>query len=332
MEYINQPIRLHNVEAKNRLVMPPMATYRANENGSISEANLEYYGARAKGGNIGIITTEHFYIVRQGQARKRQISIAEDDKVEGLRKLVKVLHQSGSLCVAQLNHAGMAALSEASGMESVGPSAIPMIGNPLVESRPLSRELSLEEIERLPELFANAALRAKEAGYDGVEIHAAHGYLLDQFYSPLTNKRTDIYGGSLENRIRLHVKVIRAVRQAVGNDYMVAIRFGGCDYMEGGSTIDEAVAASQVFEKEGIDYLSLTGGMCRYMRDDVKTPGYFGDLSEAVKNHVNIPVLLTGGVTDIEDADRLLAEGKADMIGVGRALLKDPNWADKAFL
>lgn len=329
MKYVSQPIRIAGVTAKNRIVMPPMATYMAGENGEVSQENLDYYAARARGGHIGIITTEHFFITQQGKARERQISIASDTMTDGLKKLTACLHQSGSLAVAQLNHAGTAALREVTGMDPAGPSAIRPAGSQ--EDAEGGRAMTADEIHALPGLFAAAAGRAEKAGYDGVEIHAAHGYLLDQFYSPLTNKRTDEYGGELMNRIRIIREVIRAVREKTGPSYMVGLRLGGCDYMEGGATIEDAVNACRVLEKDGLDYLSLTGGMCRYMRRGMNFPGYFGDLSEAVRKKVSVPVLLTGGVKDIADADRLIGEGKADLIGVGRALLKDPEWADRAF-
>ena len=232
MKYVSQPIRIAGVTAKNRIVMPPMATYMAGENGEVSQENLDYYAARARGGHIGIITTEHFFITQQGKARERQISIASDTMTDGLKKLTACLHQNGSLAVAQLNHAGTAALREVTGMDPAGPSAIRPAGSQ--EDAEGVRAMTADEIHALPGLFAAAAERAEKAGYDGVEIHAAHGYLLDQFYSPLTNKRTDEYGGELMNRIRIIREVIRAVREKTGPSYMVGLRLGGCDYMEGG--------------------------------------------------------------------------------------------------
>ena len=191
--------------------------------------------------------------------------------------------------------------------------------------------MSVEDIQNVIKNFASAAIRAKKAGYDGVEIHSAHGYLLNQFYSPLTNQRTDRYGGSIDDRLNIHREVIRAVRKAVGPDYFIAIRLGGSDYMEGGSSIDDAVYAAKVFEEEGIDMIDLSGGMCRYTIPGRNYPGYFKDMSKPVKEAVKIPILLTGGVHTIEEAEALLEEGVADIIGVGRELLKDPKWADKAF-
>ena len=178
--------------------------------------------------------------------------------------------------------------------------------------------------------FALAAGRAKEAGFDGVEIHSAHGYLLNQFYSPITNQRTDQYGGSLVNRIRLHIQIIERIRQTVGGDYPLTLRLGVYDGLENGSTMDEAVQACVMFEKAGLDFIDLSGGLNGYLRPGHSEQGYFQDFSEAVKQQVKMPVLLTGGITEAQAAEALLQAQKADLIGIGRAILKDSKWAEKA--
>ena len=165
-----------------------------------------------------------------------------------------------------------------------------------------------------------------------MELHAAHGYLLNQFYSPLTNRRTDVYGGqTLDSRIRFLLETLKAVRGAVGEEYPIAVRLGGCDYKEGGSSIADSVSACIALEKAGADLLDISGGLFGYMVSDSREPGYFRDMTAQIKQAVQIPVLLTGGVTTPEQAEKLLAEKAADLIGVGRALLKDPSWADAAF-
>jgi len=189
------------------------------------------------------------------------------------------------------------------------------------------RALSREEIGRITAAFAEAAVRAKKAGYDGVEIHGAHGYLLCQFYSPLANFREDEYGGTVEKRVRFHLEVIKAVRAAVGEDFPIAIRMGGCDYMQGGSSIEDCVEACRLFEKAGIDLIDLSGGMCGYLPAGKQAP-YFEDMAKAVKAAVSVPVLVTGGITDAETAQRLLQENACDMVGIGRALLKDAKWPE----
>ena len=188
------------------------------------------------------------------------------------------------------------------------------------------RVLAVEEIREIEEQFAAAALRAVRAGYDGVEIHCAHSYLLNQFYSPMTNKRTDEYGGSLENRLRITLETVALVRQAIGDEIPLAVRLGGADYLPGGSTEEDARDAGMLLEAAGVDLLDLSGGMCFYARPGHLEAGYFASMSEKVKASVSIPVLLTGGVHTIDAAEALLQNGKADLIGVGRALLKDASW------
>lgn len=322
------PVKIGSLELNSRIVMPPMATYYAQDNTTVTEVLLDYYRERAKNPNIDLIITEHAFIELAGRANVGQVSIANDGDVEGLRKLVDAIHEYGCKTFAQINHAGSAAPADDNGREAVSASAIVFPGKLRKPIPPrVPHALSAEEIADLRNCFVRAALRAKEVGYDGVEIHSAHGYLLNQFYSPLTNKRTDAYGGSLENRIRFHLEVLEAVREAVGADYPVAIRLGGCDYMEGGSTIADAVFAAKKFEETGSDLIDLSGGLCGFQRPDGDMqPGYFKDLSAAVMEGVSVPVLLTGGVHTRAEAEALLAEGAADLIGVGRELLKNAAW------
>jgi 2,4-dienoyl-CoA reductase-like NADH-dependent reductase (Old Yellow Enzyme family) len=190
--------------------------------------------------------------------------------------------------------------------------------------------MTLDEIAVIPALFAAAARRAKAAGFDGVEVHSAHGYLLNQFFSPLTNRRTDAYGGDVYGRIKLHLEVIAAVRDSVGAEYPVLLRLGAADYLEGGSRVEDSVIAAVAFEKAGVDMIDVTGGLSGYVRPGHSEAGYFAELSEPIRNAVTMPVILTGGVTEPEQAEELLAAGVADLIGVGRAILKDSGWAVRA--
>lgn len=324
MMKIKQPLVIKNVKLNNRIAMPPMASEKT-EDGHITPAHHHYYRKRTKGGHIGLVVTEHMYICPEGQATPGQIYIGDDSCIEGLRSLTDAIHESGAKCFAQINHAGYKAPEKLIGMQPVSASAMEF--RLKSGERVTPAELSKEEIKRIAACFAAAALRAKEARYDGVEIHAAHGYLLCQFYSPLSNRRTDEYGGSLENRVRLHLEVIAAVRAAVGGDYPVAIRMGGCDYMEGGSSIEDCVEACKMFEKAGIDLIDLSGGHCGFQPEG-REGVLFEDMAKAVKAEVAVPVILTGGIVDGETAERLLQENACDIVGIGRALLKDPSWAE----
>lgn len=326
MSILEEKIKIKNLNIEGRIIMPPIATYQAEEEGFVNDKMLDYYGARSENPNVSLIITEHSYITLQGKAKAKQMGIDSDDKIMGLRKLTDRIHKSGTKVFCQLNHAGSAADSNASGMKTVGPSRIILPVKPMIGNGNIPLEMKIEEVHNVVQQFAEASVRANKAGFDGVEIHCAHGYILNQFYSPLTNKRNDKYGGKLENRIRITLETIEAVRNAVGNDYPISVRLGGSDYCEGGNTIEDAIKAAKLIEAAGANMISISGGMCRYTLDDNKEPGYFSDLSYAVKNVVSIPVLLTGGVTEKQQAEKLCETGVADLIGVGRSLLKNPNW------
>ncbi len=324
MAYALEPLTIGSLELSNRLVMPPMATSKAHPDGAITDDLLAYYDEKTRGGALGLVITEHCFIMEQGRNRVGQPSIADDRMLDGLRRLAEVFRANGVKSVVQINHAG--AGSVLPGHAIVGPSATEWPP----DSGRIPRELTAEEIRDVAWQFGAAARRVKIAGFDGVEIHSAHGYLLNEFLSPLTNRRTDEYGGDLHGRLRLHRQVIRAVRDAVGDEFPVFIRIGAKDYTEGGTTVEDAVAAAVEFEQAGVDCIDVTGGLTGYMRPDHDEPGYFAELSEPIREAVSVPVILTGGVTEPSHAERLLAEGRADLIGVGRALLKDSEWAIKA--
>ncbi|MEY8001369.1 NADH:flavin oxidoreductase [Clostridium sp. Mt-5] len=325
MSYLLAPLKRGKLVLKNRLVMPPMATSKSEEDGKVSEDILKYYDEKSKGGYISLVIIEHSFISQAGKASERQLSIADDSVVESLKKLSEIIHRNGSKTVMQINHAGSAAIRSITGTEVIGPSAV---ANPTKGDMP--RELTCMEIEDIVQEFKAASLRVKAAGFDGVEIHSAHGYFLNQFFSPLTNKRTDEYGGDVKGRIKIHMDVIKAIREAVGDDFPILLRLGASDYMPGGSTVEDSKIAAREFEKAGVDILDISGGFCRYTIPGNTSQGYFSPLTEAIKKSVSIPVILTGGITEVQAAETLLSENKADLIGVGRAIYRDSNWAKRA--
>ena len=323
-----QPLRIRSMILHNRLVMPPMATSKADPDGSINQALLDYYDEKSKGGHIGLIITEHSYVSAEGKAGMSQIGVADDSVPGKLKELCDVIHKNGSKAVVQINHAGSIAKRAVIGTTPVGPSAV-------MNPRPggeMPQALSEQEIEKIISMFTSAALRVKQAGFDGVEIHSAHGYLLNQFFSPLTNKREDDYGGSVMNRIRIHVEIVKAIRSAVGQEYPILLRLGASDYMEGGITLEDSLIAARELERAGVDVLDISGGFCMFSIPNLADPpqGYFSPLTEAIKKEVDIPVLLTGGIVGIAAAQRLVTKKKADLIGVGRAILNDSLWAKRA--
>lgn len=325
MAHLITPLAIRDLTLKNRLVMPPMATSKSAPNGKISQEILDYYDEKSQGGYIGLIIIEHSFIAQSGKASINQLSVADDILIEKLNELARMIHRNGSKTIMQINHAGSAGSYNITGYKPIGPSAV---ANPRMGGIP--KELSREGITELIGQFAAAALRVKKAGFDGVEIHSAHGYLLNQFFSPLTNKRTDEYGGDVHGRIRLHLEVIKAVRNAVGDSFPIFLRLGASDYREGGTTIEHSKIAAREFERAGVDVLDVSGGFCGYVVPELTGQGYFSPLAAALKEVISIPVVLTGGIIDVQAAEQLLAEGKADLIGVGRAIYKDSGWAKRA--
>ena len=309
------------IHASTRMVVPPMAT-QSGSDGFPGPRTVRHYVELARNERVGLLFTEHSYIARQGKADPWQLGFETDEVIPFQQRLTEAVHDvhPGILFFAQISHAGVNTSEAVTGEELVSASEIAGQGG-------ISRALTIPEIRELEEKFAEAALRVKKSGYDGVEIHSAHGYLLNQFYSPLTNDRRDVYGaGSLENRTRFLVETVAAVRRAVGPDFPVAVRLGGCDYMDGGSTVDDAARTSVLLEQAGVDLIDLSGGLCIYMRPGHREAGWFSDMSRAVKEKVKTPVILTGGVRTSDEAETLLEEGAADFIGVGRAMLQNPAW------
>ncbi|MFN2340523.1 MAG: NADH:flavin oxidoreductase [Halanaerobium sp.] len=325
MSYLTRALDNNKLPLKNRLVLPPMATAKSDKKGELKQELLDYYDEKTQGGYISLVIIEHSFISQQGKASEGQLSAADDDRIAGLKKLAETIHKNNSKAVMQINHAGSAASSEITGKEIVAPSAVV---HP--NGKEVPKKLSYKEIQIIINDFKEAARRVKEAGFDGVEIHSAHSYLLNQFYSPITNQREDEYGGDLAGRIKIHLEVIEAVRKEVGEDFPILMRLGASDYMEGGITLEESLKAAPKLEAAGVNILDISGGLCGYSAQGLEGQGYFSELTEPIKEVVSIPVILTGGITEAEAAKKLLAEEKADLIGVGRAILNDSNWPRKA--
>lgn len=316
--------QLRGLRLKNRIVMPPMANNLATEAGEVTSRLVEHYARRAR--SVGLIIVEHAYIVPEGRISANQLGIYDDRLTAGLAKLAAAIRAAQGLSAIQITHGGSAAPAALIGQAPAAPSAVP---HPLGGEIP--RPLSEREVEELPAAFARAAERAKEAGFDAVEIHGAHGYLLNQFYSPLTNRRTGPWGGdSRETRLGLPLAVVRAVRGAVGPDYPVFYRLGAADRLPGGLTVEDAVYAAPLLAAAGVDLIDVSGGFTGSRPPDLSGQGYFAPLSEAVKQVSPVPVLVTGGITDPQAAEELIRQGRTDLVGVGRALLADPDWPVRA--
>lgn len=314
---VDEHINVGNVELAGRIAFPPMATGASTPDGAVTRAVIDHYVQVAANPSVSLVITEHAYVHQSGKASPGQLSVSRDEDVPGLRALAEAVHAARPeiRLFAQISHAGLNTRTAYTGERLLGPT-----GNGLN-----SRMLDAEGIREVERWFADAARRVKDAGFDGVEIHAAHGYLLNEFLSPLTNGRQDAYGRqTVENRMRLATETLTAVRTAVGPNFPVAIRLGACDYQAGGTTIEDGAQAALLAEQAGADFIDVSGGMCGPQRRGHREPGYFADASMAVRRAVSVPVLVTGGVRTRDQAEELLECGAADIIGIGRALYRRP--------
>jgi len=321
-----EPIRLGKFEAKNRILMPCLGTLFSMDQ-KLNERHVRFYERRAEGG-AGIIVAGPVGVDFIG-AGAIALSLMDDAYIPAFRELADRVHAPGSKIMLQLFHGGRYTFSfMIEGQQAIAPS---VVRSRYTGEEP--REMTLEDIERVQEAFAQAARRAREAGIDGVEIIGSAGYLISQFLSPVTNQRTDAYGGSFENRARFGVETIKKVRAAVGDDYTVTIRVAGNDFIRGGNTNEESARYCQLFEKAGVDGINVTGGwheaFVSQLTMEVPRGGY-AYLAGGIRNAVNVPVIASNRITDPGTAERILAEGMADMVALGRVLIADPDWPLKS--
>lgn len=321
------PIQINNLILKNRIVLPPLASKKASKNGRVTDELLDYY--RDRTGN-GLIIVEHSYIDEAGMASKNQLAINDGSKLEGLKKLASLIKEAGSTAGIQLAHAGAKADPKITGCKSYSPSGIKPPG---LEADYSIEILSRNKINELLELYSRSARIAKAAGFDVIEIHAAHGYLLNQFISPLTNTREDEYGGSLSNRFRIIGEVIESIREVIGDDFPLALRLGADDFDEEGLKPVEAAEGIMPY-LDSIDLLDLSGGLKGYDVLDEGQEGFTAYLADEFKDFISEkdlpPILIAGGIKTAGYAEELLVSGRTELIGVGRAQLKDRNWPAKA--
>jgi 2,4-dienoyl-CoA reductase-like NADH-dependent reductase (Old Yellow Enzyme family)/thioredoxin reductase len=305
-----------------------MATNFAGEDGSVNDRHIAYYVRRIKGG-VGYITFEHTGVLKQGRAFPNMALIDSDQHIPRFKRLVEAIHREGGKIVIQINHAGRQTSSSITGSPIVAPSAIPC---PVRKEMP--KELSHEEIQKIIEAFREAARRVKEAGADGVEIHMAHGYLINQFLSPFSNQRTDDYGGDPDRRMRMAIEVLRTVRNQVGSDFLVLCRLSADEYVEGGLKLEDTKEIAKALERNGADALHISA--CVAASGYLNHPPYYAEegvfvhLAQGIKSVVSIPIIAVGRIRTPELANQILEEKKADLISMGRALIADPDLPLKA--
>lgn len=322
--------RIGALDARNRLVMPPMVRNYADSNGCATPRYQAHIERIARGG-VGCIILEAAYVRQDGKGFSHQLGLHDDAVIEPLRELVNAGHRHGALMGIQVFHGGRQAGSVTSNCQPVAPSPLP---DPVTNEVP--RELSVLEIGELVEAFANGARRAFDAGCDFIELHGAHGYLIAQFLSPFANRRNDDYGGSAENRRRFLEEVFLAVRQAVGEDFPIILRLSAEERIPGGLPFAETLQTAIRMEELGVDALHVsTGSYATYAQGEMIAPmakpdGLLKHYAREVKQAVGIPVITVGKLRSPEEAEATLAAGEADFIAIGRSLLADPDWPAKA--
>lgn len=330
------PGRIGGVEIRNRIVMPSMTTRAADKDGFVTDDTIAYYCARADGG-VGLITVEMASPERAGQHRRFELSIYNDRFVPGLSRLVEALHARNAKVAIQLGHAGGHTRPDVTGGEPpVAPSAVPHVVQEGTTETIVPEAMSRERIERVIEAFAAAAARARRAGFDVVELHAAHGYLLSQFLCPVENLRVDEFGGSIENRARLGNEIIRRVKARVPG-LPVIFRMNGDDFVPGGMTPEEARKVAIWAAESGADAIHVSGGHYRslpsaaVMIPPMAMPdATFLRFAADIRPHVKVPVIAVGRLGDPELARRAIEDGQADFVALGRPLLADPDWVNRA--
>lgn len=333
--FLSSSIHIGSVTLKNRTVMTAMGVAMANLDGTASDRIISYYEERAKGG-VALIIPEFTRVSEAGPGTLTQLALTDDKHIEPMSRLVSAVHRHGAKIFIQLHHAGRQSYNALIGGASlVAPSAIPC-GYCQQETR----ALELDEIPQVIDQFVQAARRARAAGADGVELHCTHGYLLHQFLSPYSNTRTDIYGGSVENRARIVCEIIQGVKQACGADYPVIARVTVEEFLqffgkpEEGIHLDQAIEFCKMFEQAGIDGLNVSVGSYETVNAFIEptsfNEGWRIDLVSAIKNVVSVPVFGNSVIRHPEFAEKLLTEGKVDLISMGRSFLADPEWVNKA--
>jgi 2,4-dienoyl-CoA reductase-like NADH-dependent reductase (Old Yellow Enzyme family)/thioredoxin reductase len=317
--------RIGQMSIRNRIVMPAMATGTCTEDGHVTQLTKDYYEERAKGGAGLIIVESSCVDLRLGRHGIRPVSIDDDKFIPRLKALSQIIQKHGAKAAIQLNHPGGAIKRTLTGFQPVGPSAIVGPGGEI------SRELTEREISEIVNKFAQAAKRAQQAGFDGVEVHAAHTYLGAQFLSSAWNSRKDKYGGVLENRSRFLLEVLQATRQVVGKSYPLWCRVNGEETgIRNGLTSKEAQEVAKILEKSGIDAIHVSSAIANFRSGQPYffPHGHLAHLAAGIKDVVNVPVMAVGRISP-DVGERLLKEGKADFIVLGRALRADPELPNK---
>ena len=340
----SEPKKIGEIEIKNRFVRSATGELMNSEDGSVTDELILLYKALAEGG-VGLIITGLAYVQPNGKGYPRQMGIDKDNLIPGLKKLVKIIHEHGDGCkiAIQLAHCGRQSMVLDN---TIAPSAV-------LESfyNMMPREMTIEEIEETIEAFAEAARRAKEAGFDAVQIHAAHGYLLSGFLSSCTNRRTDEYGGNIENRIKIIEEIYKKITEWVGKDFPILIKMNVDDFLEGGINVDESKKIAEKFSKIGFAAIEISSTMwetalrtkeeigwhtfnqqfchSRLDIDSKEKEAYHLPYAREIKKVIDVPLILVGGIKSLDVIEEILKEGSADFVALCRPLIREPDLPNK---
>jgi len=335
MSILFEPMRIRNMELRNRFVRSATYDGCADRSGDVSEKQIKIFSELAAGG-LGLIVTGLTYVHHSGQISSFQNSIASDDCIPGFKRLTATVHDRGARIAVQLFHAGRerARFIKAKNEQAVAPSFVDNDPFFTDEYRPMTED----EIWDLIRAFGDATIRAREAGFDAVQVHGAHAYLLSQFLSPLTNRRGDDWGGTLENRLRFHREICRDIRAKVGEDYPVLIKIGVQDGFTGGLELSEGTEAAQLLAQWGFDALEISQGLRgkSYDHTEFRTninsldlEGYFRSWCKEIKSLVNVPVIMVGGLRTFKLMEEVVQNGEADFISLSRPFIREPDIVNK---
>ena len=328
MATLFETTQIKNMSLANRSVRSATWEGLANEDGTTSSRLNDLMVELARGG-VGLIITGLAYVDKKGQSDPWQLGIDRDECISGLSEMTGAVHKAGGKIAVQISHAGCHSDASLTGMEPIGPSVMEN------ESGPFCKEMTGQDIGRMVSDFGHAALRAKEAGFDGIQLHGAHGFMMSQFLSPFYNKRDDDYGGSVTGRTRIVLEILQRVRAEVGIHYPVMVKLNTADFVDGGLIVDDMLESVAMLENAGIDAIELSGGLIKYSGNyGPARPGllkteeeeiYYGEAVRRYKSQSKVPLMLVGGIRSYTVVERLLGESLADYVSLCRPLIREPG-------
>jgi 2,4-dienoyl-CoA reductase-like NADH-dependent reductase (Old Yellow Enzyme family) len=319
------PIQVGKIEIPNRFVRSATHDFMANRDGSASNRQVTLFENLARG-EVGLIITGHAYIHPAGIASPFQTGVDRDDRIDGLSRITEVVHQYPSRIFLQLSHAGRQTTPKICGCTPLAPSAV---YEPTFKVMP--KEMNPADIRGVIDDFIQASRRAEQSGFDGVQLHIAHGYLLSSFISPYTNRRTDEWGGSLSNRLRIVREIIKGIKESLEKEFPLIVKLNSSDFLSDGLTLEESIEIAKILEEKGVDGIEVSGGMAEAGKGSVwkglreeDEEGYFVDSASMIKEAVSIPVIGLGGIRTFSNMERFIDEGNAALVSMSRPLIRDP--------